>query len=235
MDLKVLDFLYEEVPSSVGDIRDALELLGVSIEGALDQVGEKVNKYFSEKDYKKVSELSVNSEELNCINKKIQEMIFELDSIIDKRNSEGIIEEKDEKDIPNYNEYLVNNKVEHTLYEDFTHKRPAGFSIQDNYIEANDWKNVLVETLNYLANLDKEIVENFVDDKKMNGKKVTYFAKNQVDIKRAPRKIQFADIYVETNQSSNSIRNLIIKVLAKYNINVNQYKIFLRADYSELH
>lgn len=47
--------------------------------------------------------------------------------------------------------------------------------------------------------------------------------------------MESANIYIETNQSANSIRTLLIKVLNKYNINISQYKIFLRADYSELH
>lgn len=238
MELKILDFLGEEVPGSVGDIREALDLLGLSIENAIEQVGEKVSKSFASKDYKKASQLSLNSQELDLLSKKIQDVVAELDSIMDKRNirdSLTKIEESDEKDIPNYNDFLVDNKVEHTLYEDYTHKRPCAFSIEGNYIEVNDWKNVLVETLNYLGNKNRAVLDSFVDDRKMNGKKVIYFAKNEASIKRAPRKIDSGNIYVETNQSANSIRTLLIKVLNKCNINISQYKIFLRADYSELH
>lgn len=55
------------------------------------------------------------------------------------------------------------------------------------------------------------------------------------DIARSPKKIENANIFVESNQSANSIRNLIMKALKKYNINNNKFKIFLKADYSELH
>ncbi len=48
-------------------------------------------------------------------------------------------------------------------------------------------------------------------------------------------KIEGTDIYVETNLSANGIRNLLIKVLKQYKIPMNSYKIYLRADYSELH
>lgn len=72
VDLKVFEFLGKEVPSSVGDIREALDLLATSIDSAIEQVGEKVNTSFANKDFKKVSDLSLNSEELDSISKKIQ-------------------------------------------------------------------------------------------------------------------------------------------------------------------
>ena len=52
---------------------------------------------------------------------------------------------------------------------------------------------------------------------------------------RATREIKLANIYVETNLSANGIRNLLIKMLNKYNIKLSDYKIYLKADYSELH
>jgi len=40
---------------------------------------------------------------------------------------------------------------------------------------------------------------------------------------------------VETNLSANAMRNLIIKMLQKYNLKPSEFKVFLRADYSSLH
>lgn len=37
------------------------------------------------------------------------------------------------------------------------------------------------------------------------------------------------------NHSANSIRNIIINILRKYKISVSAFKIYLKADYSELH
>lgn len=238
MNLKVFQFLCKEVPSSAEDIREALDLLVTSIDTAIDKVGEKVNKSFADKDFKKVAELSLNSEELDSISKKIQDVISELDIIIDDENIEESskgIEESDEKTIPNYRDYLVDTEVEHNLYEDLTHKRPCAFKIEDTRIEIKDWKGALVETINYLAKKDSSIVRSFVDDPKMNGKKVTYFSRVKLPKMRSAREIKLANIYVETNLSANGIRNLLIKVLNKYNIKLTDYKIYLKADYSELH
>lgn len=235
MELKVFEFLSKEVPSYVGDIREALDLLASSIDSAIEGVGEKVNIAFSNKDFKKASELSLNSEQLNCMSQKIQEVIEELDNIIDDRNVEEDSKEIDERSIPNYSDYLVDMDVEHTLYEDLTHKRPCAFKIKDTRIEIKDWKGALIETLNYLAQIDPEIIRSFVDNPKMHGKKVIYFSRIKLPTMRAAREIKLANIYVETNLSANGIRNLLVKILNKYNIKLNDYKIYLKADYSELH
>ncbi|WP_235357043.1 hypothetical protein [Bacillus alveayuensis] len=42
------------------------------------------------------------------------------------------------------------------------------------------------------------------------------------------------EIYVETFMNSNGFRNLIIKLLKEYSLKMSDYKIYLRADYSEL-
>ena len=233
MDLKVFEFLGAEVPNSVGDIREALDLLATSIDTAIEQVGEKVTKSFE-----KAAELSLNSEELDSISKKIQEVISDLDTIIYDRNIDEDLKEMDqidEKSIPNYNDYLVDTEVEHNLYEDLTHKRPCAFKIEGTRVEIKDWKGVLVQTINYLAKKDPNIVRSFVDDSKMNGKKVIYFSRVKLPTMRAVVEIKSVNIYVATNLSANGIRNLLIKMLNKYNIKLSDYKIYLKADYSELH
>lgn len=239
MDIKLLEFLGNEVPSSVSEIREALDLLLSSIEGALDEVAEKVNGSFKNKDFKKVRELSTNSENLNEITKKVQEVISNIDSIMEEKQIEEvpiqIVEEIQEKDIPNYSDYLVDREVEHNLYEDLTHKRPCAFKIEGQKIEARDWKGVLLKTVNYLGKKDTNLLKSFVDNPKMNGKKVIYFSRVELPTMRAPRKIDSANIYVETNLSANGIRNLLIKALSKYDVKLSDYKIYLKADYSDLH
>ncbi|ASW42855.1 hypothetical protein [Clostridium isatidis] len=239
MDFKAFEFLGKEVPSSISDIREAMDLLATSIDSAIDKVGEKVNTSFSNKDFKKVAELSINSQELNAISQKIQDYISQLDLIIDEKNIEEDIKdnsnEDNEKEIPNYSEYLVDSEIEHNLYEDLTHKRPCAIKIEGNRIDIKDWKSALLQTINYLAKKDPSMVRSFVDNPKMNGKKRIYFSRVNLPTMIAAREIKSANIYVETNLSANGIRNLLVKILNKYNIKLSDYKIYLKADYSDLH
>ncbi|RXS87032.1 hypothetical protein ETR37_10975 [Geobacillus sp. PK12] len=41
------------------------------------------------------------------------------------------------------------------------------------------------------------------------------------------------DGFVGVLMSSNGFRNLVIKLLKEYNLKISDYKIYLRADYSE--
>lgn len=41
-------------------------------------------------------------------------------------------------------------------------------------------------------------------------------------------------IYIETNMSANSIRNLILKLLKEFSIPTNSFNVYLKADYTSL-
>lgn len=235
MEMKLFEFLGKEVPGSVSEIRESLDLLAGSIDSAVGQVGIKVTKAFEDKDYDIVSELAKNSKELDEMSQKVQEVIVNLDNIIEEREIKDIDEDLSVQDTPNYNDYIVDSDVEYNLYEDLTYKRPCAFKIEGNKIEAKDWKSTFIKTIDYLAKKDPIKVRSFVDIVKMNGKKVIYFSRVKLPTMRSARKIESADIYVETNLSANGIRNLLIKALNQYNIKLSDYKIYLKADYTELH
>lgn len=67
----------------------------------------------------------------------------------------------------------------------------------------------------------------------MQGRKVPYFSKEIVGLRR-PKKVSGTDIYVMTNMSANQIRNVVEKMLRKYDIKINDYKVYLRADYTSM-
>lgn len=232
MDIKLFEFLDKETPDCVSEIREALDLLAGSIDITIDEISAKTANYSEKKDFKKVCELAENGEKLTKISEQIQEFIYNLDNVISEKQIEDDVKERN---IPNYNDYLVDTNIEHNLYEDLTHKRPCAFKIEGKRIEIKDWKGVLIETIKYLSIKNPNILKTFVDNPKMNGRKVVYFSNTNIPTMRAPRKIDSASIYIETNLSANGIRNLLVKVLGKYNIKLNDYKIYLKADYSNLH
>lgn len=117
-------------------------------------------------------------------------------------------EDEYEKKIPNYDKYIIDKNIEYTLYDNFTHKRPYAFKLLDSpLIYAETWKEMLVKVCEYLIKFDEEKFIEFENLKHMNGKRKKYFSIKSKDI-RSPKRV--ADkIYVETNQSANSIRNLL--------------------------
>ena len=103
-----------------------------------------------------------------------------------------------------------------------------------NRFDASDWKDVFVGTCEELAKKDIAKFNGFLSDKSMQGRKVQYFSLSEEGL-RNPKKIIGTNLYIMTCMSSNQIRNVIVQMLRKYDVSINEYKIFLRADYSALH
>lgn len=232
---ELIRFLDKEVPNSISEIRESLDLLLASIENSIGELEDRVTEEFRNRNFTKASEIVSRSKELNEYINKIKEEIVEFDLVLDSRNEKEESVGSKERDIPNYSEYLVDNDVEHNLYEDFTYKRPERFKINDYEVGVRDWKDLFIKTLDYLGDVNNEILMSFADNYKMNGKKRIYFSRVELPTMIASRKLKSCEIYVETNLSANSIRTLIIRSLKEYKIKLTDYKVYLRADYSDLH
>lgn len=235
IDQELYDFLNKKFPKCANDLKEGIELLENVVQSTIDTIEDKSGEIIKkERDFSKADEYRKKESVLNIIALKLQDIMDNL-SIETEPEDNLTIEEKEEKEIPNYDEYLVDSNVQHTLYEDFTHKRPVAFELNGDKYNVRDWKDMLLQTCNIISTIDKDLIMNFPKNERMNGKKVTYFAYKEEDIVRAPRKIQNLDLYVSTNHSANSIRNIFINILREYKISVSAFKIYLRADYSELH
>lgn len=138
---------------------------------------------------------------------------------------------------PNYEDYLVDNTIEHSLLENFTHMRPYGFTFLNNTlnntIEAENWKEFYVKACEMFYGLDPDIFLTFANKTHMNGKSRDYFSKYKNNV-QGPVKIS-DNIYISTDFGANDFRDLLIKIIKEYNYNVKKFKVYLRADYNPLH
>lgn len=228
----LIEKLKEEFPDKAIDISEGLELLRETIKDSIDVIGNRINKAVTNRDFENVSVYSDMAKEAYDLEKKIQEIMNMLE-VEEIEVSEETEEEVEKKTIPNYADYVVDSNIEHTLYENFTHKRPAAFKLNDEKIvKVKTWQDMLIKTCEFLMAVDEKKFLSFEYNDEMNGKKNKYFSRNPNDM-RKPRKI--ADkIYIETNQSGNAIRNLMIKLLKEYDFKISDYKVYFRADYSNL-
>lgn len=233
MELKIfLEELKSNFPDKAIDISESLELIKETINDTIETVGNKINESIVNRDFETVRHFSELAEEGHKYEVKIDEIIKQLEveqEIIQSQTDES----EDTKIIPNYSDYLVDNNVEHSLYENFTHIRPYGFKIQNgDLIEVKTWQELLIKTCQICMNEDLNKFISFQDDKKMNGKKNKYFSVKESDM----RKPEFLGngMYVETNMSGNGIRNLILKMIKEYGMKINDYKVYFRADYTQI-
>ena len=233
---EILETLKEQFPNKAIDLIESLELLSDTIQDAINEVQNKITQACGNRDWDLAKQHMNLAENIAIYEKQLENM----KSLLEPEQEVAIIPEEDDeqteqKVIPNYNEYLVDMEMPHTLYEDYTHKRPYAFVLNEKQkVEVKTWQEMLLKTCEILASVDREKFASFQSDIKMNGKKVRYFSADSSKI-RKPVTVQGTDIYIETNMSSNGIRNLIVKMLQQYGMKISDFKLFLRADYSALH
>ncbi len=231
---RTIEKVVEKFPSNAIDISESLELLKDTLDETIIAINQELSQAMNVRDFK-------NSEESIALAKSLYGYEKQLDQLIEMLDVELIEDEIDLDEateierikIPNYGAYIVDTDVEHTLYEDFTHKRPHAFKInEDTIIEVQTWKDLFIRTCELLGTVDGLKFRDFENNPKMNGKRRKYFSTDASKL-RKPYKVN--DIYIETNINGNGIRNLIIKMLQQYGFKINDFKVFLRADYTDLH
>ena len=233
---KLISFLKTEFPKDAIEIQECIDLLNQCIGGSVERLKSAFNTAFDKRDYEKMNNLQELLQSVDQIQGKLEEYsdLLQLDEEIE----EDIIQieecEDESKEHPDYDSLRVDQNIPYTLYDDYTHKRPAAFAIFGVRQNAKDWREVLIRTCEILAEKDIVKFNTFVNDKTMQGRKVQYFSKDPKGI-REPRKVKGTEVYVMTNMSANSIRNVIERMLRKYSIKINDYKLYLKADYTSLH
>lgn len=234
--LDLLSKIKAVFPSDTADICDAFELLNLAFDGARENANKQMKLAADVKDYEKTQELLLLSQDINKIQGEVLQYTVFLNEGTDAEDEESEDEEdifKEQKEIPDYSEYVVDSTVPHTLYENFTHKKAAAFSLNGHRYEAKDWKDVLLKTCNLLSEIDADMFYGFVNDTTMRGRKNAYFSTQYIERKNA--KLTNIDVYVWTNLSANHIKTLIRKMLKKFDLKISDFYVYFRADYTALH
>lgn len=231
---RTIEKIVEKFPSNAIDISESLELLKDTLDETISAINQELGQAMNERDFASSEESFTLAKVLNGYEQQLDQLIEMLDvEVIEDQDDLDEAAEIESIKIPNYGAYVVDTDVEHTLYEDFTHKRPHAFKInEDTIIEVQTWKDMFIRTCELLGTVDGLKFRGFENNPKMNGKRRKYFSEDESKL-RKPYKVN--DIYIETNINGNGIRNLIIKMLQQYGFKINDFKVFLRADYTDLH
>lgn len=230
-DEKPIKEIVENFPSNAIDIRESLELTKDTLDQTIIAINNKLTYLMTERIFDSSTFLLQLAETVHHYEENINKFIEVLD--IESMDEELTNVEVNERNIPNYEAYSIDNEVEYTLYEDFTHKRPHAFKVNNDYkIEVKTWKEMLTKTCELLIAVDTEKFDGFEYNPKMNGKRSKYFTSDK-SLLWNPVKV--GNVYIETAISANGIRNLIVKMLREYHFKIHEFKVYLRADYTDLH
>ncbi|WP_066173787.1 hypothetical protein [Bacillus marinisedimentorum] len=227
----IIAAIKKDFPGRAVDLSESLELLNETVSGTMNEVNDKINEAFLNRDFEAREEYNKVAMAIYKYEQLLQGVADELDvdrveiqAREDISGSEGGSKRNEEA-------FLVDSKVEHTLYEDFTYKRPSGFRIGDSErMEVKTWKEMLHKMIELLIMQDEEKVTRLIRMDKMNCRKRRCFSENSAELVNP---LQVSDgLFVETNLSSNGIRNMMVKLLKEYDLNVGDLKVYFRADYS---
>lgn len=233
LDIKTLfATIKNDFPEQAIDLSECFDLVLETLDTTVERIQNKIASALDSRDFDRAKRLMGLAEEINSFESEIVKIKQNLDPE-DLQHFQDL-KNDDSKIIPNYEEYYVDTNVPHSLYENLSHKRPFAFEVEGNRVEVRTWIDVLLATCDILLSKDPDKFTLFQGDPKMNGKKAKYFSKDS-DVLRKPVKIDKCELYVETNMSANSIRNLIVKMLQKYGIKTSDFVLYLRADYTDLH
>ncbi|MGG0717944.1 hypothetical protein ABE096_10205 [Robertmurraya massiliosenegalensis] len=105
--------------------QNVLNFLKETINDTMDKINDEVSQSYSNRNFDRVRHFAELGEEINRYEQKIEQLIelLEVDSSDDTVDEE-LQEANESTTLPNYLAYFVDTNVEHTLYENFTHKRP---------------------------------------------------------------------------------------------------------------
>lgn len=237
---KLAEFVKVNFPEKSSELADALDLVNMVFDDIYDSVISKINEQLMERNVKNTQEIfpfcDMIIETKNIINDYSSLFVNEemLESELSIENTDDILERKP---LPDYAVYSVDTSTPHSLYEDFTHTKACGFEFMGKRYEVKNMKDVLVTLCEILAKEDRNKILSFINDPTMQGRKAPYFSDKLIidgDVNKN-EKIGDLDIYVWVNLSCNQLRNVIKRVLKKFNFKFESFKIYLRADYTELH
>lgn len=248
--LEIYKYLNSYDAKSAGNIYYGLELFLNSFDDSLVSLNNKISVLAEAGEYSSIGEVSKICEKIKKIQNEINGLINNM-TLSDMENNNS---EKDNTEITvntvsvisenspevtirtsktDYNKYLVDTNEVHYLNENFENKRPCAYMFKEKRYLANTWREMLISVCVRLSKENYSLFQSFINNPNFKSAKRSYFSLNHIYGEND--KIPETNIYIRRNINSNTITNIIKKMLIEFNINPSTFYIYLRADYSDLH
>ncbi|HAB93626.1 MAG TPA: hypothetical protein DCF49_02490 [Lachnospiraceae bacterium] len=230
---RIASDLYRGFPANADKLAREMERLRTLLEetGAAVMMEIEKEKYRKEKDSEKIKEY-------RKIYRAVRRELDSLDSCTSRFSQEQSLmksaRESGAQGRIDYDAYRVDETVPYTLDSVLTNKKPSAFSIYGQKIEADSWKEMLLQVCAYLNRMNPMLFASLESDPDLQGRKRPYFSADGAGLD-TPAKIPDADLYVETHFSARYFKKMISKLLQKYNISEEAVLIYLKKDFTALH
>jgi len=237
---QMLEELLLELPDKASDIKEAILMLADIIDESIEDLIKVSNSRLGSKEYKESIEVIKLIESLDNARDSILSQIVDLE--LPEPNTTPEIDTKltapqvraDSKEKVDYSLYCVDNEIPHDLTEIYKFKRPYAFSWQGKKHYATSFKAILLRVANNLLNVHGDEFRNLTDNELFIGRKNKMISSNPAEL-LDPKLLEDNKTYIFSCLSSDSIVRLIRKFLDYFNYDIEDFKIYLRADYNDLH
>lgn len=232
------EYLEKNHPMAAQDIYYGLALFTNSLDCGIEAFQKEIAEIDSSGDFSKLSTIAEYAQTVKELKKMMDKYLTDISMLntIEETDMEDVSEEEeeDEKALPNYKDYVVDDEIPHTLSEVFTHKKICGFMLDGIRYNVGTWQAALIRLSELLIEKNPDTFRSFIGKPTFKGRKNNYYSVSS-NGSRYYHKLANSDIYVWTNLSTAMICEIMKKVLRGYGISVNSLYIYLRADYTPLH
>lgn len=144
--------------------------------------------------------------------------------------STATVETTPDREVRERETRALDTQQPHSLHEDFTYKRPLGFTLEGQRVRGTTtWRQLYEQTLILLAQRDPTRYRKLPDEPQMVSRRGNPQYTREPKLLRDPMSIPHG-IYAEVNMSANHICAAIREVLAYFNIPENKFIVYLRED-----
>lgn len=217
-------------------IRQILEDLESSRQDLLDLAGE----IWETIDPTDEDDLEAGYEFMKTFNKKVQKLDETSEAIGDLVEDylDVELEQQSEAagpvpDVDDQHERAIealDEEEPHSLDEDFTYRRPYGFTLLENgYVDVRTWTLLYELVCLQLAERDPGQFEELLEMEQFRTSRGNQHFATDPDVLRAPRRITDT-VYAETHFSANDLTDRIAELLDAFGLSAGDITIYLRED-----
>lgn len=172
-------------PHDAKELSDALGLLSLALDGLYESTTKSVHELMEKRRPGECQTVLLFQQDVIDLQEKVDEYS---DALLDEKEEAEDIdemvtdEEVEKRQLPDYAKYQVDSAVPHSLNDDYTYTKACGFTINGNYYDAKNMRDILVQTCGILAETDLQKMDSLVDDPTMKGRKVMDSLKASIDV-----------------------------------------------------
>ena len=201
---RLCSLLKKYVPESHRDLWDALSMLSDTMVEAKDALSQALFTAHAQGDFTSAHELLDAQEELT-------RQILYVESLYKNTYGSG------------FDPHHSDDEVYDIANVPVTYRKPTSFTWQGQTQQVSTWKNLLNHICDSLYSQNPAILRSMAAENSSHVK----LSVNAQDLK-APREIANSGLYIETNYSASTIRNMILMLLKRYGADPHSLTIVLK-------